>query len=186
MCLTDRLHTARRHPTYYLCDGNMVLWIPDGNVLYRLHRSILGLSSECFQTLLSLRPEDQGEGTHDAHPVVLPGIRAQDFDYFLDYHLRHLFPKHDENALVAVLNLGHFFQVEAAQTDARRALEQLPDFRAALKYRLGLKNMIVPWVSSGFRELVVKPLDGVAVEDIEAMGLTSLHPFNIHRFALRP
>lgn len=62
--------------------------VPDGNVLYRLHRSILGLSSECFQTLLSLQPEDQEEGTSDAHPVVLPGIRARDFDYFLDYHLR--------------------------------------------------------------------------------------------------
>lgn len=48
----------------------------------------LDLSSECFQTLLSLQPEDQEEGTSDAHPVVLPGIRARDFDYFLDYHLR--------------------------------------------------------------------------------------------------
>lgn len=79
---------------------------------------------------------------------------------------------HDENAPVAVLNLGHFFQVEAAQTDARRALVQLPEFRAALRCRLGLKNMIVPWVSSGFRELVIASrLDRVAVEDIEAMGI---------------
>lgn len=83
---------------------------------------------------------------------------------------------HDENVLVAVLNLGHFFQVEAAQTDARRALEQLPEFRAALRYRLGLKNMIVPWVSSGFRELVIDlRLDRVAVEDIEAMGIAPYH-----------
>lgn len=72
-------------PVTHLC---LTMQVPDGNILYRLHRSILGLSSECFQTLLSLQPEDQEEGTSDTHPVVLPGIRARDFDYFLDYHLR--------------------------------------------------------------------------------------------------
>lgn len=93
-----------------------------------------------------------------------------------------ILPTDDETALVAVLNLGHFFQVPAAQADARRALEGLPVFRAALRYRLGLKNMIVDWVSSGYRELVLGSLREISAEDIMAMGVAAYHAVVVTKF----
>ena len=58
------------------------------NVLYNLNRSYLELDSGLFQTMLSLRPEDALEGHSDTSPVVIPGINAREFDWFLDYQLR--------------------------------------------------------------------------------------------------
>ena len=38
--------------------------------------------------MLSLKPEDAREGTDDHNPVVIPDIKAEDFDRFLDYQMR--------------------------------------------------------------------------------------------------
>lgn len=65
--------------------------------------------------------------------------------------------------------------MQTAQADARRALERLPRFRPSLKYRLGLKNMIVEWVSSGYRELVTGSLKDVPADDLTAMGVAAYH-----------
>ncbi|KAI0827055.1 hypothetical protein BC628DRAFT_1370599, partial [Trametes gibbosa] len=93
-----------------------------------------------------------------------------------------IFPESNEDALVAVLSLGHFFQIPVAQSDARRALECLPGFRAALRYRLGLKIMIIEWVSSGFKELVTLDFNCLDTVDIEAMGIAAYHAIVHTRF----
>ncbi|KAI9057837.1 hypothetical protein FKP32DRAFT_1582933 [Trametes sanguinea] len=179
MSTTNRFRPARRHPTYYLFDGNIVLL--ESNTLYCLHRSTLSLDSACFGTLFSLPQENTQEGTDDAHPVVIPSIRSQEFDYFLDYHIQTYknansrLPSDNEDALIAVLNLAHFFQIAVAHADARRALEHRAEFRPALRYALGIKNQISEWIMSGFRELVDLPLHTLKSADVERMGLAAYH-----------
>ncbi|KAH9886214.1 hypothetical protein C8Q73DRAFT_715777 [Cubamyces lactineus] len=171
----DCVRAAHRHSTYYLFDGNVVLLLSASNTLYCLHRSTLSMDSGCFETLFLLPPESALEGTDDDHPVVIPNICSRDFDYLLDYKLRHSLPLDNQEALISVLNLGHFFQIAAAEADARRALEQSPGFSAALQYALGMKNRINDWIKAGFKKLVILPIDSLSAVDIELMGLPAYH-----------
>ncbi|PIL32404.1 hypothetical protein GSI_05650 [Ganoderma sinense ZZ0214-1] len=126
--------------------------------------------------MFSVRPEDAREGMDDQTPIVFPGITREDFDSFLNYQFRHILPRNDENALVAILNLGHFFQYDAAQADARLALEDLNTFRASRKFILGLRNNIKEWIKDGFQSLVALPYVELSwTADIEPMGLHAYH-----------
>lgn len=56
--------------------------LPQGSTLYKLVKSLLALHSEYFRTMLTLPvPADTCEGSEDAHPIVIPGVAASDFDY---------------------------------------------------------------------------------------------------------
>ncbi|KAI1788619.1 hypothetical protein LXA43DRAFT_1097186 [Ganoderma leucocontextum] len=167
---SQNVRATQRHPRYYFSDGNLVIELSTSNTLYNLNRSYLELDSGLFQTMLSLRPEDAGEGLGDKSPVVIPDVRQQDFDWFLDYQLRHMLPKGNEEALTAILNLGHFFQYETAQADAQAALEALPSFGPVARFSLGLRNGIKDWVKSGFRELVSIPFSPLRLSEVQRMG----------------
>lgn len=83
------------------------------------------------------------------------------------------------------MNLGHFFQYDAAQADARLALERLNTFRPSRKFVLGLRNNIKEWIKDGFRSLVALPyVELTWAEDIEPMGLHAYHAVVSTRFAI--
>ncbi|KAI1789142.1 hypothetical protein LXA43DRAFT_1096703 [Ganoderma leucocontextum] len=178
------IQPTQRHPRYYFKDGNLVIELSSSNVLYNLNRSYLELDSGLFQTMLSLRPEDRLEGQSDTSPVVIPNISARDFDWFLDYQLRHILPKDDEEALTAILNLGHFFLYDAAQTDAQAALEGLPSFGPVARYSLGLRNGIKDWVVSGFTVLVSLPFSRLSLSEVQRMGEDATFTVNDTRFQI--
>ncbi|KAI0646014.1 hypothetical protein C8Q79DRAFT_1010890 [Trametes meyenii] len=174
------LARTQRHSEYYFPDGNIVLLVVESRTLYRMTRSYLSLDSDYWQTLLSLNPENPDEGTTDAQPVLIHAFKGQEFDWFLDYQLRHRVPKDGRRleALMAILKVAHFFQNEGVLEDAQHGLDQHPTFRPSLRYALGLKVMNAGWVSAAFRELVVLPLDQLTaldVADIELMGLGGYH-----------
>lgn len=80
------------------------------------------------------------------------------------------FSNTDEDALVALLNLATFFEIESARIHAFTLLPTLPSFRPALQLQLGIRNAIPEWVETGFRALVEKPLDTFTGTDIELLG----------------
>ncbi|KAJ7601875.1 hypothetical protein B0H17DRAFT_853235, partial [Mycena rosella] len=62
----------RRHPEYYFDDGNLVVLV--GTVLFRLWDSTFRRHATAFP--LDKAPDD-------AHPLVLPGVAAADFERLL-------------------------------------------------------------------------------------------------------
>ena len=93
--------------------------------------------------------------------------------------LLSILPLDNESALTAILNLGHFFQYESAQREARAALEKLLSFGPVAKYVLGLRNGIKEWVAAGFRELVTPTINRKFTHaEVECMGLFPYHAVN--------
>ncbi|TFK84418.1 hypothetical protein K466DRAFT_665180 [Polyporus arcularius HHB13444] len=179
-----RFSSPQHHPTYYFFDGNIVILLSASNMLYRLHRSYLVLDSGCFDTMLSVRPEDLQEGLSDSHPVVIPDITCEEFDWFLDFQIRHILPT-DEVALTALLRLGHFFQYEAAQRAAQEALDRLPTFSAVSKYVLGVRHGIQIWAHDGFKALVASTAVCLpTLEEVERMQLPLYHTLVDTRFRI--
>ena len=96
-----------------------------------------------------------------------------------------ILPCDNEDALVAILTLGHFFQYDAAQADARVALEQLNTLRPSRKLVLGFRTGISQWVEEAFRSLVALPFVELAWnQDVEPMGLHAYHAVVSTRFAI--
>ncbi|KZV89443.1 hypothetical protein EXIGLDRAFT_771791 [Exidia glandulosa HHB12029] len=72
-----------RHASYYFEDGNTVLLV--GDVLFRLHRTILSRNSTLFRSMLSLpQGADVTEGTIDEDPIILADYDPHDFELLLD------------------------------------------------------------------------------------------------------
>ena len=83
------------------------------------------------------------------------------------------------------MTLGHFFQYDAAQADARVALEQLNTLRPSRKLVLGFQTGISQWVEEAFRSLVALPFVELAWnQDVEPMGLHAYHAVVSTRFAI--
>ena len=93
-------------------------------------------------------------------------------------------PKDDEEALTAILNLGHFFQYDTAQEDARAALEKLPSFGPVARYTLGLRNGIKDWVVTGFTALVSLPFSRLSLSEVRRMGEDPTFSVNDTRFQI--
>lgn len=77
--------------------------------------------------------------------------------------------------MISVLNLGYFFDFEAAQVQAGAALENHPDFKPALQLNLGLKNTINEWTEKAFRTLVSIPHSQLTLGEVDVMGLWAYH-----------
>ena len=71
--------------------------------------------------------------------------------------------------MTSILNIGHFFEYEAAQAAARAALERLPRFSAVSRITLGIRHKIKDWIVSGFEELTTIPFP--AISHLEAQRL---------------
>lgn len=70
-------------------------------------------------------------------------------------------------ALVTVLNLGYFFDLECTQYNACISLEQHSGFSVAMRFTLGIKNMLTNQIDAGFCKLIQHPLKS----NVELLGL---------------
>lgn len=174
---------------------------------YNLYRGYFLLDSGLAQTLLSLKPADDKEGTDDSHPIVVPGIKAAEFDHFLLYQLRQYvyssccmsnvtsltvvltcsqLPRDNEEALTAIFNVARFFQYEAAQREAFEALDQLSSFGPVSRLVLGMSHGIREWIAAGFRELV-RPAGSrvrVSLEEARRLDVDTFHLVMDTRFLI--
>ena len=89
-----------RHARFYLADGTIILkaclcslsvepyfsWAISLQLqctLYKLHLHFLRTHSELFNTMFSLQPVRETEGSIDGDPVVIDDVEPDDFDKLL-------------------------------------------------------------------------------------------------------
>ena len=89
-----------RHARFYLADGTIILkvclfslavetyfsWVMSlqlQSTLYKVHLHFLRTHSGLFNTMFSLQPVRETEGTIDGDPVVVDGVEPDDFDKLL-------------------------------------------------------------------------------------------------------
>ncbi|KAJ3527408.1 hypothetical protein NMY22_g9801 [Coprinellus aureogranulatus] len=86
-----------RHSKYYFDDTTVIFQV-EGGVLFKVHKHFLQRESSVFQSMFSCPPESAGpEGTADNKPIVLPEVKAEEFEALLDYFYEP--PRSLENAL---------------------------------------------------------------------------------------
>ncbi|KAF8576694.1 hypothetical protein K439DRAFT_1664533 [Ramaria rubella] len=70
---------VRHDPDYYFEDGSTVILV--GEVLFKVHRTILSKDSSAFETMFKLPAgcDIQAEGTRDDNPVVMQGDTPEQF-----------------------------------------------------------------------------------------------------------
>jgi hypothetical protein len=154
-----------------------------------VHKSILAKKSEHFETVFNLpQAKDSVEGLSDDAPIVLEGIKHQDFDHFLTfvyersvimYYLTILkcidVLNSDEvrtpsfQFLVSILRLSLMWLVSSGYQYAIKELSRHPNFTPSRQMQLAQEHHIDEWVEPAFRELVKK--HAFTLDDVEQMGL---------------
>ncbi|EUC55496.1 BTB/POZ domain protein, partial [Rhizoctonia solani AG-3 Rhs1AP] len=66
-----------RHADYYFEDGNIILCVDD--TLFKVHKSLLKLQSNNFETVFGIPPVATGAGMLDQNPITLPNITVDQF-----------------------------------------------------------------------------------------------------------
>ena len=58
----------------------------EGGILFKVHKHFLERESSVFKTMFSCPPDSAGpEGATEDKPIVLPGVKADEFEALLDY-----------------------------------------------------------------------------------------------------
>ncbi|KAI9058248.1 hypothetical protein FKP32DRAFT_1659419 [Trametes sanguinea] len=127
-----------RDPTYYINDGNTVLFVE--NILFKVHRSVLTKDKSAFETMFQLSGETDSvrsdssmsmaqEGESDANPIRLQGDTADEFRALLWalYALPHeltlaMTTDADCTQLVNLVRITHKYQFRSIMTWALSAL----------------------------------------------------------------
>lgn len=156
-----------KDPHFYFTD---VVFLVEG-VLFKVHRHNFENDSEVFQTMFSL-PIAQGsvpDGTNDDHPLVLHGIKKDDFVQLL----RVMFPHYDsEECLslsqwISVLNLSTMWRFDRLRAIAIRKLSAIldePIQRIVLAKTYHVTEWLVPALNALARR--AEPLQSLDVDQI--------------------
>ncbi|EMD34251.1 hypothetical protein CERSUDRAFT_158602 [Gelatoporia subvermispora B] len=164
---TKVIGTPSKHPNFYFTD---VVFLVEG-VLFKVHRRNFENDSEVFQTMFSL-PIAEGEiadGSSDEHPLVLRGIKQDDFVQLL----RVMFPHYDSedpltlNQWISVLNLSTMWRFDRLRAIAIRKLSAMldePIQRIVLAQTYHVTEWLVPALNALARR--AEPLQPADVEQI--------------------
>lgn len=78
-------HSVRRHPTFYLVTGDVVLSADEGNIKYMfcVHKTVLGHYSPVFADMFAIPTRVDVNETYEGLPIVHLYDEAADIEHFL-------------------------------------------------------------------------------------------------------
>jgi len=139
----------KRDPEYYFQDGNIVFLVE--NHLFRVHRHFFVRESAVFSDMLSIPapPDTVVEGDSDDKPIVLDGVKSNDFRSLLWmwYDPGYKRISSSANTWYAIMSLADRWQFENVGKVAFEAFAALPGVEAMEK--------IVVCETYGFKRSVI-------------------------------
>ncbi|KLO08898.1 hypothetical protein SCHPADRAFT_858543 [Schizopora paradoxa] len=145
------------------------------DTLFRIPEDDLKGCSEVFRDMFSIPRAEEGEetleGSSDSNPIVLEGVKANDFRALL----RHLQAKKlskvkklDSNEWVGVHALAHMWGFEEARKESKDILFNMHD--AITKFELGTRFDYDDWIRKAYEELSARP-DPLSIDEAKRLGL---------------
>ncbi|KAF7980013.1 hypothetical protein HWV62_40122 [Athelia sp. TMB] len=168
---------STRHAKFYFEDGSVVFQVPgpDVAILYRLPLAILICRSSVFATLFSIPRNAAGanvEGRNDDNPVILWGVEQLELDRLLAYMIGgYSVELYQIDAIMSVLKLSAFFEIQDGMDWALVLLPQLSTFTAPRQMEAARRYCIDDWIEPAFRALMKIPLQELTMGDALSIGL---------------
>ncbi|RDX51134.1 hypothetical protein OH76DRAFT_1401907 [Lentinus brumalis] len=162
---------ARHAHLYFEDEPGAVVFLVEGT-LFKVHAFFLKRHSLVFATMFTLRPgSGPAEGTSDEHPIVLPEVRAVDFDRFMSLFYPRDVVTGDLSTLedwISVLALATKYEFEAHRALAIERLSRLgsPTDRLVLAREYDIPG----WLEEAYYLICIRE-DALTLEEGHRLGM---------------
>ncbi|KAF5350611.1 hypothetical protein D9756_008632 [Leucocoprinus leucothites] len=176
------------HAKYYFKEDPMATFLAN-DCLFRVHRHFLLEGSQLFRDMFNAQPTSGPEGSSDARPIILPGVKAVEFEVLIDYfytppHLVTVHPKRDLSFYLDLMSISHRFLFDEifqhALQKVRSNIGRLPLLQ---QLQLGEKYDIDEWQSSALEQFATRPTI-LTIEEAEVLGLERILQYMQSREAI--
>ncbi|KLO09614.1 hypothetical protein SCHPADRAFT_1000128 [Schizopora paradoxa] len=147
------------------------------NVLFRVPEDDFKDRSEVFRDMFSIPQATvfsnavTSEGYSDSNPIILEGVKADDFRALL----RHLYAKKYANAKelsksewIGIHALAHMWGFDDARKESKETLSSMHD--SVTKFELGTRFDYDDWIRKAYEELCAR-LEPLTVDEAKRIGL---------------